>query len=71
MEQNTKKKISKAVTAAAAGIALTVMVGQITPVNLINFVCDSSSYSDDQLFAAQECCGPYQQCQCPSFKGAS
>lgn len=71
MEEKTKKKIGKAVTAAAAGIALTVMVGQITPVNLINLVLDTPSYSTDQNFAAQECCGPYQQCQCPSFKGAS
>jgi len=71
MEETTKKKIAKTVTAAAAGIALTVMVGQITPVNLINLAFDTPSYSTDQQYAAQECCGPYQQCQCPSFKGAS
>ena len=72
MNQDTKKKIGTAVTAAASGIALAVMVGQITPINLINVVApDSAVYSAEKLFAAEECCGPYHQCQCPNFKGAS
>ena len=72
MEQDTKKKIGTVVTAAAAGIALAVMVGQITPINLIHVASsDSSIYSGEKLFGAEECCGPYHQCQCPSFKWAS
>lgn len=70
MERTTKKKIAKIVTVAAAGMALTVMVGKIVPINLIDAVCHSN-YSTNQLFVAEECCGPYHQCECPSFKGAS
>jgi len=80
MKKTTKTKINQIVTTVATGMALTV-VGHITPINLINdasnlikdatqFACDITSVSTDKiLFADSECCGPYHQCQCPSFSG--
>ena len=57
-----KTRITQAVVGVAAGITLTVMVGQILPVNLI---CDGKDFSTIAA-AEEECCGPYAQ-SCPEF----
>ncbi|NLC70142.1 MAG: hypothetical protein GX751_02150 [Desulfuromonadaceae bacterium] len=56
-----KTKVAQAVVGVAAAMTMTVMVGNIMPVNLLD---DSGGYST--ATAAQECCGPYAQ-PCPQW----
>ena len=63
MTKEKKDKVTKAVVAVAAGIAITVTVGKIIPMNLLH---GSSGFSSNQIVS--ECCGPYHQ-HCSGFKG--
>ena len=56
-----KTRIKEAVVGVAAGMAITVMVGKIVPVNLHSNPTDFTS-----IVCAEECCGPYAQ-PCPEF----
>jgi hypothetical protein len=58
-----KTKVAQTVVSVAAAMTLTVMVGRIIPINLLD---NPSGYSSTT--ADQECCGPYAQ-PCPEFKG--
>jgi hypothetical protein len=58
-----KTRITEAVVGVAAGLAITVMVGKIVPVNLLSNPADFTT-----VVCAEECCGPYAQ-PCPEFKG--
>jgi hypothetical protein len=58
-----RSKVVKAVVSGAAIVTLAVMIGQITPVNLIS---NSTDFSLTQVNS--ECCGPYSQCQCEDFQ---
>ena len=57
------EKIRKAVVVVAAGVAITVAVGKIIPMNLIHA---SGNYSGTVV---SECCGPYAQPGCGQFTG--
>ena len=57
------EKIKKAIVVAAAGVAITVAVGKIIPMNLLHA---SGNYSSPVV---SDCCGPYAQCEL-KFQGS-
>lgn len=58
-----KSKVVKAVVSGAAIVTLAVMIGQITPVNLLS---NSTDYSLTQVNS--DCCGPHVSCECQDFQ---
>jgi hypothetical protein len=60
-----KTRLKEVVVGVAAGMAITVMVGRIIPVNLHSGPAQFST-----AVAQQDCCGPQAQ-TCPSFQCAA
>jgi hypothetical protein len=58
-----KTKIKEAVVGIAAGMAITVMVGKIVPVNLHANPTDFTT-----VVCSEECCGPHVSGGCDEFK---
>jgi len=63
-----KSKVVKAIVSGAAVVTLAVMIGQITPMNLLSNSTDSSLTQVAE--GNEECCGPYAQ-PCDEYGGVA